>query len=668
MAQPSAQILRRAEALRHQLREHDYRYYVLAEPVVSDEEYDRLMRELQELERAYPSLQSPDSPTQRVGGAPTKQFPTVTHSTPMLSLANAYSEEEIRDFDRRVRSLLGTERPAYVVELKFDGVALTLDYRDGVFTRGATRGDGTQGDDITGNLRTIRSIPLTLRTGDSIPPRIEVRGEAFMHREDFARMNRQRSQTGEKTFINPRNATAGTLKLQDPREVARRHLRFSAYAVLAPEGTFTTHFESLEKLRLLGVPVSPLVRRAATIEDVLAFWREWEQKRDTLPYDIDGVVVKVDTLAQQRRLGTIAKSPRWALAAKFASRKARTRLKAITLQVGRLGTLTPVADLEPVFVGGTTVARATLHNSEYIASLDLRVGDMVTLEKGGDVIPKITGVVLEERPKRTRRFTMPRICPVCGSPLSRPEGEVNTYCENTECPAQVRARIEHFASRAAMDIEGLGEAVVEQLVSLGLLRNSADLYTLHRHRQKLQELERWGEKSTANLIEAIEASKSRPFHRVLFAIGIRHVGAGVAQLLATQFGSLQNLMKASREALQEIPAIGPAIAASVEAFFAEGHNRSIISALERAGLTMRQDSGPAGTLSGKSFVLTGTLPHLSREEAKHLIESQGGRVLGSVSGRLDYVVAGEAPGSKLEKARALGIAVLSEEELLRMTR
>jgi len=668
MAQPSAQIIRRAEALRRELREHDYRYYVLAEPVVSDEQYDRLMRELEELEGAYPSLRSGDSPTQRVGGAPTKQFPTVTHSTPMLSLANGYSVEEIRDFDRRVRSLLKAETSTYVVELKFDGVALTLEYRNGMFTRGATRGDGTQGDDITGNLRTLRSIPLRLRDDTRVPTRIEVRGEAFMHREDFERMNRQRSQAGEKPFINPRNATAGTLKLQDPKEVARRHLRFSAYAMLAPEGTVATHFESLQRLRSLGFPVSPILTRAATVEEVLAFWREWEQKRDTLPYDIDGVVIKVDALAQQRRLGAIAKSPRWALAAKFAARKAQTRLKAIGLQVGRVGTLTPVAELEPVFVGGTTVSRATLHNSEYIASLDLRPGDMVSLEKGGDVIPKVTGVVLEERPKGTRRFNMPRRCPVCGSPIHRPEGEANFYCENTECPAQVRARLEHFASRPAMDIEGLGEAVVEQLVGLGLVRNSAELYTLHRQRERLLELERWGEKSTANLLAAIEASKARPFHRVLFAIGIRHVGAGIARLLAEQFGSMESLMNASGERLQEVPAIGPAIAESVVAFFAEEHNRAIIDALARAGLHMQQDRQPGGALREKTFVLTGTLPGRSREEARQLIEQHGGRVVGSVSARVDYLVAGEAPGSKLEKARSLGITILSEEELTRMTR
>jgi len=666
MAGPSEQTVRRAEALRAELREHDYRYYVLAEPAISDEQYDRLMRELEELERTYPSLRTPDSPTQRVGGSPTKEFPTVTHGTPMLSLANAYNEEELLDFDRRVHSLLGADPVVYVTELKFDGVALTLEYRDGAFTRGATRGDGTQGDDITGNLRTVRSIPLRLR--GRAPGRIEVRGEAFMHRDDFERMNRQRTEAGEKAFINPRNATAGTLKLQDPKEVARRHLRFSAYAMLAAEGTLTTHFDSLERLRRLGIPVSPIVARATTVREIIDFWRRWEERRDSLPYDIDGIVIKVDALAQQRRLGAIAKSPRWALAAKFASRKARTRLTAIQIQVGRVGTLTPVAELEPVFLGGTTVSRATLHNSEYIASLDLRVGDTVILEKGGDVIPKVTGIVPEERPKGARRFTMPRACPACGAPVHRPEGETNVYCENTECPAQVRARIEHFASRSAMDIEGLGEAAVDQLVRLGLVRNSADLYVLHRHRSRLTELERWGEKSAANLLEAIEASKARPFSRVLYALGIRHVGAGVAQLLAEQFTSMKALMQASREQLQDIPAIGPRIAESVIAFFAEGHNRALVAALARAGLTLEGERRPDGALSGKTFVLTGTLPGRSREEAKQLIEQHGGRVVGSVSARVDYVVAGEGPGSKLEKARTLGIAILSEDELIRMTR
>lgn len=663
MAKVPENIVRRVEQLRRELLEHDYRYYVLAEPTISDEEYDRLMRELQELEAHYPELQSPDSPTQRVGGQPTKEFPTVTHDPPMLSLANSYSEEEIREFDRRVRSLLGRETPQYVAELKFDGVAIALRYRDGVFVQGATRGDGTTGDDITANLRTIRMLPLRLRNPERRFLNIEVRGEAFMDKADFEEMNRQRAAAGEKLFINPRNSTAGTLKLQDPRIVATRPIKMFAYYLLAPDAGLTSHYENLKILRRLGFPVNEHTRLCRTIEEVIAFWKEWEPKRDSLPYDIDGVVVKVDSLAQQAKLGSIAKSPRWAIAFKFASRKAETLLKDIILQVGRVGTLTPVADLQPVFVGGTTVSRASLYNMDYINELDLRIGDTVIVEKGGDVIPKVTEVVLSKRPPNAVRYTMPKNCPECGSPLFKPEGEVNYYCENSECPAQVKGRIEHFASRGAMDIEGLGEAVVEQLVGLGWVRNCADLYSLHRHRDEMIELERWGEKSTQNLLDAIEESKKRPFHRVLYALGIRHVGQGVAQLLVEHFPSIEALQKATVEDLQSINGIGPQIAESVVRFFTERHNREIIRRLKEAGVTM---SAPTtrrkGKLSGLTFVLTGALPTYTREQAKQLIEEHGGRVASSVSKNVNYVLVGEEAGSKLEKAKKLGIRTITEEE------
>jgi DNA ligase (NAD+) len=658
---------RRAEKLRREILEHDHRYYVLAQPIIADEHYDALMRELQGLEAAHPELVTPDSPTQRVSGQPTKEFGSVVHDPPMLSLANSYSESDIRDFDRRVRELLGTARPTYVAELKIDGVAVTLKYRNGVFAQGATRGDGIQGDEITHNLRTIRQLPLRLRTRDASFGNIEVRGEAYMTRKDFDAMNKAREKNDEKLFINPRNATAGTLKLQDPRSVAGRPIRLFTYMLFAPDARLSSHARNLELLASMGFPVNPHYRRCTTIDDAIAYWQQWEAKRDELPYEIDGVVVKVDALAQQGELGTIAKSPRWAIAFKFASRKAETRLNDIILQVGRTGTVTPVADLAPVFVGGSTVSRATLHNIDYITQLDLRIGDTVVVEKGGDVIPKISGVNAAKRPLRTRPFEMPSACPVCDSRIYRAEDEANYYCENAECPAQVRGRIEHFAQRGAMDIEGLGEAAVEQLVTLEFVRNVADLYDLKKHRKALVGLERWGEKSTANLLEAIEKSKEQPFHRVLFALGIRHVGAGVARTVATYFPSADALRSATMESLQTVQAIGPAIAESIVHFFGEKHNREILRRLENAGVTMAGTAEPAGgSLSGKTFVLTGTLPSMTRDEARALIEKHGGKVASGVSKNVQFVVAGDEAGAKLDRARALNIPVISETDLTTM--
>jgi len=667
MAAPPQHAVHRIAQLRKELHDHDYRYYVLAEPAVSDEEYDRLMRELGELEERYPSLQSPDSPTRRVGGQPAKEFATVIHAPPMLSLANTYSEEEIRDFDRRVCELLEGQTPAYVAELKFDGVAIALTYRDGIFERGATRGDGTQGDDITNNLRTLRSIPLRLRTADASLKNIEVRGEAFMHRKDFDAMNTQRESTGEKTFINPRNATAGTLKMQDPRLVASRPIRMFAYFLYSSGKPRTDHWMNLQTLRSLGLPVSTQSAVCPTIDDVITYWKKWEVRRDTLPYDIDGVVIKVNSLRQQETLGTIAKSPRWAVAFKFASRKAETLLNGITLQVGRVGTVTPVAELKPVFLGGTTVSRATLHNADYIAELDLRPGDTVVVEKGGDVIPKVTGVVAAKRPRGTRPFAMPMECPACGSRIYREEDEANYFCENAECPAQLKGRIEHFASRGALDIEGLGEAAVDQLVKLALVKNVADLYTLAGRKGDLVALDRWGDKSTQNLLEAIEASKNRPFHRVLFGLGIRHVGAGVARVLAAAFSSIDALMEADAERLRSTQQVGPAIAESIMHFFADPHNREIVRRLKEAGLVLGDTaSGTSGVLSGMTFVLTGRLPSLTREEAAAMIDEHGGKVTPSVSKNTTCVLAGDDPGSKLAKARALGIRVISEAEFKTM--
>jgi len=667
MSKTPAHIIRRAEQLRKGLLEHDYRYYVLDAPTIADEQYDRLMRELQNLEDAHPGLKTPDSPTQRVSGQPIKGFATVTHDPPMLSLANSYSEEEIRDFDRRVRELLHPRLPVYIGELKFDGVAISLKYRDGIFVQGATRGDGTQGDDVTHTIKTIRSLPLRLRTTHRSLRTIEVRGEAFMYRSEFEAMNAQRAREGEKLFINPRNATSGTLKMQDAKIVAGRPIRMYAYALVAPDASLQSHSANLGILREAGFPVNEQTHTCKTIDEVIAFWRRWEEKRDTLPYDIDGVVIKVDSLQQQQALGTIAKSPRWAIAFKFASRKAETLLDKITLQVGRIGTITPVAELQPVFLGGTTVSRATLHNIDYIDTLDLRVGDTIIVEKGGDVIPKVSGVVTEKRPRGTRRFTMPLQCPACGSRIYRPEGEANYFCENTECPAQVRGRIEHFAHRGAMDIEGLGEAAIEQLVAKGLLRNSADVYSLHRHRETLLGLDRWGEKSTDNLLNAIEKSKKQPFGRVLFALGIRHVGQGVALILAAQYPSIDALQQAPREELQTTHGIGPKIAESIAHFFEERHNTEIIRKLKDAGVTMRAPTRKdAGKLAGAVVALTGTLPTYTREEAKRLVEENGGTVAPGVSRNVTLLLAGDDAGAKLQKARQLGIRVISEQEFTRM--
>lgn len=660
-------VLTRADQLRREILEHDHRYYVLAQPGIGDEEYDRLMRELLDLESAYPSLATPDSPTQRVGGQPTKEFAPVTHSPPMLSLANSYSEDDVRDFDRRIGELLGSERPSYVAELKIDGVAVTLRYSDGMFVLGATRGDGTRGDDITHNLRTLRQLPLRVLRAENIYKAIEVRGEAFLTRSDFEQLNIVREQHDEKLFVNPRNATAGTLKLQDPRVVAARPIGLFAYTLFAPDAPLSAHSANLAVLAALGFPVNPHFRLCATIDEVIDYWRHWEAHRDELPYDIDGIVVKVDSLAHQRALGTIAKSPRWAIAFKFASRKAETVLRAIVVQVGRTGAVTPVAELAPVFVGGSTVSRATLHNEDYIAELDLRVGDTVIVEKGGDVIPKVSGVVADKRPSGALPFAMPASCPACGARIYRSEGEAHYYCENAECPAQVRGRIEHFAQRSAMDIEGMGEAAVEQLVTLGLLANVADIYQLFAHRKSLAELERWGAKSTANLLAAIEASKTQPYHRVLFALGIRHVGSGIAATLAEHFPSMALLRAATGETLQGVPAIGPAIAGSVVRFFSEQHNLDILHRLEAAGLAMIGEAAPTGgRLRGQTFVLTGTLPSLTREEARILIEHHGGKVANSVSKNVQYVVAGEEAGAKLERARALGVPVVSEDDLKKL--
>lgn len=663
MAAPKS-VISKVGKLREEIHDHDYRYYVLAEPIISDFEYDKLYDELKKLEEEFPELVTPDSPTQRVGGEPTKKFSTVTHTTPMLSLANSYTEEDVFEFDRRIQTLLPDQSYKYVCELKFDGIAVSLQYKNGIFSVGATRGDGLQGDEITNNLKTIHSIPLKIAQKDKTLLDIEVRGEVFMMKEDFLKMNEERELSGDKLFVNPRNATAGTLKLQDPKLVAERPLNFYAYYLYAGNSEVKTHNESLKILKKLKIPVNDHYKLCNNIDEVIEFWKKYESERDELPYDIDGVVVKVDSLRQQEILGSIAKSPRWAFAFKFTSRKAETKLLDIKLQVGRVGTITPVAHLQPVFLGGTTVSRASLYNEDYIRELDIRIGDIVIVEKGGDVIPKVTEVVKQKRPSRTAEFIFTLNCPECGSKIYRPEAEVNYYCENNECPAQVKGRITHWASRGAMDISGLGEMVVNQLVDLGIIRNVGDLYSLHEHKEQLAGLERWGEKSVQNLLSGIENSKQKPYHRILFAIGIRHVGAGVAQILSGAYPSIDKVMSASVEELQHTHEIGPRIAESISRFFSDKHNRELVKRLKDARLKFEAEKVALTPLTGKTFVITGTLSNMTRGEAKGIIEKSGGRVAMSVSKSIDCLIVGAEAGSKLEKAKKLGIELWDEEKFL----
>ncbi len=669
----SPEIIKRIEELKELIHQHDYNYYILNEPIISDREYDLLMKELMDLENKYPFLITPDSPTQRVGGEPTKEFPVVIHEVPMLSLSNTYSIEELFDFHRRVKeSLPEGEKIEYTVELKIDGVAVSLKYRNGLFIQGVTRGDGTRGDDITNNLRTIRSLPLRINFREVKRIHfddIEVRGEVYMNREDFELLNRERTRLGEKPFANPRNATAGTLKLQDPKLVAERPLNLYCYYLRSNTKELHTQFENLTILKSLGFKVNPNHKLCFSIEEVIDFCKEWEEKRETLPYDIDGVVVKVNDLGQQEILGNVAKFPRWATAFKFESKKAKTKLKAITLQVGRLGTITPVAELEPVFLAGTTVSRATLHNFEEIQRKDIRIGDTVIIEKGGDIIPKIVEVVLDERTSKTIPFEIPDKCPVCGTKLYNPTGEVAYYCPNSDCLEQVKQRLVHFASRGAMDIEGLGEAVIDKFVNLGFLNSPADIYRLKERKSELIKLEGFGEKSINNLLQAIENSKNRPFERVLFAIGIRHVGASVAKDIVAHYFSIDELMKASEEELQKIPEIGETISKSIVSFFNNDSNLILIEELKKSGLKFeREKKAVSYKFAGKTFVITGTLKSMTRNKAKELIEKLGGRITDNVSSKTSYVIVGEEPGTKYDKAKNLNIPILKEEEFLKMVK
>ncbi len=635
---------------------------MLDAPEITDAEYDSLMRGLRALEEAHPELITPDSPTQRVGGRPREGFVKVRHSSPMLSLDNALNEGELREFDRRVRDLLGGAAYEYVAELKLDGLSLAVRYRDGAFEQALTRGDGLTGEDVTENARTIRSLPLRVKIDLAA---FEARGEVVMTKHAFERVNRECDENGQRRFANPRNAAAGALRNLDPRVTASRRLEYFAYFLLV-EGDFyyPTHWDSLEALAKMGFKVNPYRKKCRGLDELLAFCKEWEEKRDSLPYEIDGVVAKVDDVAQQKALGWTAKAPRWAIAFKFPARQAETVVENIGVQVGRTGALTPVAHLAAVSIGGVTVTRATLHNEDEIERLGVEIGDTVLVERSGDVIPKVVRVVRQGAHRH--RFQMPSKCPVCGGAVERQPGEAASRCINTNCPARLKESILHFSARGVMDIDGLGEALVDQLVEKGLVKSIPDLYDLTL--DALVGLERMGTKSAQKILDNIDASKSKPLARVLNGLGIPFVGERTAQILADTFGSIEAIIKSDEDRLQAAEEVGPKVAAAIRGFFAEPRNCEMVERLRKAGLTFEQNivhAGP-GPLTGKTFVLTGTLPNLTREEAKEKIEAAGGKVAGSVSKKTSYVVAGEEAGSKLDKARDLGIAIIGERELLDM--
>ena len=668
----------RIDELRSLIRHHEERYYVHASPEISDEEFDRLLHELERLEAENPDLVTPDSPTQRVAGRPTEGFPTVEHIAPMLSLDNAYNEDELRAFDERVRrgAGLGDAKVAYVAELKIDGLSIALTYEDGRLVRGATRGDGVRGEEVTANVRTIRRIPLVLK--EPVPGRIEVRGEVYLPRAHFERINREREQEGEPLYANPRNVAAGTMRNLDPSLVARRKLGAFTYQVVGGGGLKPAHAEMLEEMRRLGLPVEPNWKRCEGVDELIAFCDAWADARRDLEFDTDGVVVKVDDLALRDRLGTTAKFPRWATAFKFPAQQAHTKLLKIAVNVGRTGANTPYAVLEPVFVAGSTISMATLHNAEDLARKDLREGDTVVIEKAGDVIPRVVAPILALRPPESVPWVMPTTCAACGSELARDEEEVVWRCENTSCPARLRRSLEHFASRSAMNIEGLGEALVDQLIEQGLVKDFGDLY--HLTAEQLENLvvtprdprseravpRRLG-KVGRNVIEQLDRSRKNDLPRLVYGLGIRHVGEKAAATVSRYMRTMQAILDAPVEALQTIPEIGPVVAASIRAFADEPHNRALVTKLAGAGVNMESlqpaiDTAAPGPLAGKTFVVTGTLESMTRDEATAAIEALGGKVAGSVSKKTSYLVAGEEAGSKLEKARQLGTPVLTEAE------
>jgi DNA ligase (NAD+) len=658
-------VRREAERLRDEVEQHNHRYYVLDDPLISDAEYDALFRRLQALESAHPDLRTPDSPTQRVGAAPLTKFATVRHRHPMLSLQNVTTREEMLAFDERIRRFLGLDRIAYVGEPKIDGVAIELVYERGTLAVGSTRGDGMVGEDVTANLRTIRSVPLRLRADGRVPELLEVRGEVYLPLEAFRRINREREEAGQPVFANPRNAAAGSLKQLDPRITAARPLAFVAHGTGELRGLATrTHWETLEALAALGIRTVPKSRVLERLDDVASFYETLEAERDRLDYEIDGLVVKVNDLALQRRLGEISRSPRWAVAWKFAPRQATTRVLNILPSVGRTGVLTPVAELEPVRIGGVTVRNASLHNMDEVERKDVRIGDAVLLERAGDVIPYVVKVLVERRTGDERRFRMLAQCPVCGADVVRAEGEVAYRCIGLACPAQLKQALRFFGARGAMDIEGLGEKLVDQLVDRGLVQDLADLY--HLDAATLVGLERMGKKSAENLLAQIARSRRIPLARFLVALGIRQVGEATAKALAEHFGTLDRLMAVSEEALQEVRDVGPEVARLIRQFLDERQNRRVIRRLLDAGVRPAAATRAKGRLTGKSFVLTGGLTNMTRPEAQRRIEALGGRVVSSVSAATDYLVVGADPGSKLAKATKLGVATLDEDAFLRL--
>lgn len=667
----SADVRQEVQALREQIHEHNYRYYVLDDPTVPDAEYDRLMNRLRELEASHPELVTPDSPTQRVGSRPQATFAEVRHEVPMLSLDNAFTEDELRDFDRRVRERLGDLLPGgdlfgaeieYSCEPKLDGIAISLLYENGQLVRGATRGDGYTGEDITENVRTIPSIPLTLR-GSEWPSVLEVRGEIYMPKASFEKLNETARARGEKTFVNPRNAAAGSLRQLDSRITASRGLQMCCYGVGRMDGVeFKRHTDVLEALNQWGFRVSRELQVAKGVEECLAYYHTMAEKRDSLSYDIDGIVFKVNDLGLQRELGFVSRAPRWAIAHKFPAQEEMTQVLDVEFQVGRTGAITPVARLQPVFVGGVTVSNATLHNMDEVARLDLHIGDWVIIRRAGDVIPQVVRVMSERRPKEARAVSLPSQCPVCGADVMQAEGEVVARCSGgLFCAAQQKEAIKHFASRRAMDIEGLGDKLVDALVEKGWVKKVSDLYRLTE--DQIASLERMGRKSAQNLLKAINKSKDTELQRFIYALGIREVGEATARTLANHFGELDALMEASEEALQQVADVGPVVANHIHAFFAQAHNRETIAELRELGVQWKnvETSAQSDVLAGKTVVITGTLASMSRDQAKAALLAMGAKVSGSVSGKTSFVVAGENAGSKLTNAQALGIPVLNEE-------
>ncbi len=652
---------KRIEKLREEIVFHEKKYYVENDPQISDYEFDMLTKELKNLEKKFPELTTPESPTQRVGEQPLEGFASIEHSTPMLSLDNCYTEEELKEFEERIQKIISSEKIAYVAELKIDGLGISAFYRDGKFAQAVTRGDGLRGDDVTANVKTIRSFPLVIpRAGE-----LEVRGEIFLPFPSFRRINRQREKEGLPLFANPRNAAAGSVRLLDPKEVAARMLDVFLYTLFIEGEEKESQWQSLQTMKRLGFKTNPNSRRCSSLEDVLIFYEEWKERRDTLDYDVDGIVIKVDSVEQQRRLGSTAKFPRWAISFKFPARQATTQIKDIVVQVGRTGALTPVAVLEPVKLSGTTISRSTLHNEDEVRRKDIRIGDFVLIERSGDVIPKVVRVIKEKRTGSEIPFDFPKECPVCHTAAFRLEDEAISRCINPSCPAKLKESLLHFASRRAMNIETLGTALVNQLLEKQLVQTIPDLYALTY--EELVDLERMGPKSSLNLLDEIEKSKEKDLPRLIYALGIRFVGERTARAIASHFRDLDSLIKATSDELIEIEDVGPKVAESIVFFFHQPENRMLIEKLREAGVNVVSQDGTVpkeGSLSGQTFVLTGKLTKFSREEARREIEKRGGAVTSAVSRKTDFVISGDDPGSKLEKARKLGLRVLDETDFL----